>query len=200
MSKIGDEFDDLKDDAKGKHGKDKRNTVIAIGTILLVVIAYLTLKRMGQGAADSAVTGSPTSGVTGDPGNPIDQSLTGVANAIGSQSGLLARLDKQLKALRKQNRRENKTIHHLETQLHKARHGHGGTGHGGNGPSGHGHGGKGKGGQGHGRNVFGVKPGGGWPHPPHKGAHTPKISQGPNPPRPGSGHGQHRPKVGPRHK
>lgn len=163
MSKLGDEFGDIKDDVKGKNGKDKRNTVIAIGTIVLVIIAYLTLKRMGQPSSGSGVTGSPTSGVTGDPGSPVDQSLAGVSNAINSQTGILDALDRQLRKLTRREGRQTHKINHLEDQLHKLDKKH-----------------PGKGGQGHPHKKSAKATGnkeGTFKHI--------KVTQGPNPPRKG---------------
>jgi hypothetical protein len=88
---------------KPKGGNDKRNTIIAVGTVVLVIIAWYTYKAM-TGQSGTAVTGS--AGDTGTDGTTEDTSTNGITNLLSEtnaelavDTSLLTKLTKQEKAL-----------------------------------------------------------------------------------------------------
>jgi hypothetical protein len=126
------DLDDIKpgrlvEDVKGEHGDRARNTVIAIGTILLVVIAYLTLKHLGGGGAGGSDAANPDTGNAGDvgtEGTAEDTDINGIVSQLGAENGVLvagfAKLSSQLKATNKRLALENKREAQIRARLKRA--------------------------------------------------------------------------------
>lgn len=105
----------------------KKEVIMVIGTVVLVVFAYLAYRKAKGGG--SSVPASNTSGVTDAVGNPIDQTGASIANAIKSQTGVLDQISKRIAAsnrkLRNLNKKEAhdvKVNQHMEAQLKKLAH------------------------------------------------------------------------------
>lgn len=94
----------------GKKGHTKE-TLIVIGTLVLVIFAYLTWKAQSS----SATTGDATSGTTGDTGAATDQTDQGIANALGANDSALSIMITKLTNLNKRTATENSKL----TKLNK---------------------------------------------------------------------------------
>lgn len=125
------ELDTLRDDVKGRNGDKRRNTVIAVGTVVLVILAYLTWRHLantaaGGGSADGI---NPTSdGVTGGTDSG-DQTGTAILGGINTENAYLATLLAQittvtgkLTKLNKQEQTQEETLRKIKAKLPPRRH------------------------------------------------------------------------------
>ena len=82
-------------DLKDIKGDKKKQTLMVIGTLLLVVIGYITLRRM-SGQSSATATGSSTPTATGAEGAGPTTDQTGMQNQLDALSGQLTQLQDTL--------------------------------------------------------------------------------------------------------
>ena len=79
--------------AKPSKDDKKKQTLMVAGTLVLIVIGYLTLKKMSAGSTASTGASTTGTGVTGTTSGGQGQDLTGLQYQLDTLSGMIANLN-----------------------------------------------------------------------------------------------------------